>query len=364
MHHQMTSKTIEELTEQRLIKNNLSQIRNLTGIPYKHFEFFYLKPLHSFLTLTQHCNQKEVNVHLQSVVRALKLRRSIILPFNSPPEEIHKKKDLWTYAVFICALVYKSSSLISRKVLFKDGLTETYLRWCPFCGAVKPGNKIVLVEPETTFGKSDIIFIPVIFDKYCISWLYQETETYTAVIDLCAAPSPNNQLGQLILTAHQEITIDEQGADNNDTKAVREPADSTSTVLTLPNTLETQPPEKSSIKHQCSSQTKATTQTGKQTTTDNPLSTHAIQTWLKKLIHNGEKPNLICRTLDGWAIADPDTFRAFSKLYNIEDWKALRHTLIDNKQLTQSEYQIPFGASNNKKNALILKSVDELLKPQ
>lgn len=124
----------------QLIEAIKKQIRDLVGIPDKHFLFLYAEPLGNFFNLTQHCDKEEIELHFKSVIKSLKMRRSIILPPNSPAEDINCTKDIWTYAVFISSLMYNSANLICRKVIYKDYIDSNFRRWTPFDSITSRGS--------------------------------------------------------------------------------------------------------------------------------------------------------------------------------------------------------------------------------
>ncbi len=113
--------TADKLLDAHL--DELSEIKELTGLADEHFNFLYLKPIHRYIESIQlvpasesyhHASVGGMLQHIMEVlVNALRIRRGHILPPGVPPEEIEHRKDLWTYLVFIAALLHDAGKMIT-----------------------------------------------------------------------------------------------------------------------------------------------------------------------------------------------------------------------------------------------------------
>ena len=100
----------------------LAEIQELSGIPIKHYQALYLRPLEKVVSYIQLIPASENHHHsyaggmldhlFEIILNALKLRRAQILPPGVDPEEIELRKDVWTYAIFIAALTHDIGKVI------------------------------------------------------------------------------------------------------------------------------------------------------------------------------------------------------------------------------------------------------------
>ncbi|WP_130537744.1 MobH family relaxase [Thiomicrorhabdus indica] len=97
-------------------QDELEEIREIVGLTPEHFSHYYTKPLERYAELIQLAPASELHHHaheggmlehnLQVIVNALRIRRGQILPPGVVAEDIERKKDIWTYAVFVSALLH------------------------------------------------------------------------------------------------------------------------------------------------------------------------------------------------------------------------------------------------------------------
>ena len=94
----------------------LAQVNELAGLSAAAFQSFYQPALNVFARFVQQLPASQLHHHadkggllthtLEVCVLALKIRRSYLLSAQAGAEEIAKKQDLWTYAVFLAALFH------------------------------------------------------------------------------------------------------------------------------------------------------------------------------------------------------------------------------------------------------------------
>ncbi len=288
------------------------QIDDLSGLPKDHYELFYKASLNRFLALTQHCSKEELLEHFNSVVKSLKMRRSLILPLDSDAESINKQKDLWTYSIFVASVMFGAYKLIARQVLFNDN--SDYRKWSPFDKPIPNGSDIKTLAPMELTPHATTIFLPLIFCPRSLSWLYRDREVFNTAIELAHAPNPNTRLGQLITNAHQ-------GFDNTalTNKAVGDKA-----AAKVQEDDPENPPEK-----------------------PNPPAP-SFQQWLKDTITNNRLSPFVCETIDGYAISDPAIFKAYCKEVNESEHETVRNSFFKLK-IHKKGPPIKFAGGPNKK---------------
>ncbi|MGH1477187.1 MAG: TraI domain-containing protein [Geminicoccales bacterium] len=96
--------------------NRLKYIAQLVGLPPTHFKLLYQDLVDNLaghiLSCTTACDHSDHLDHLLYVSeRALTIRQCYLLPENTPPEEIARRSDHWTYGVFLAALFHDLRSL-------------------------------------------------------------------------------------------------------------------------------------------------------------------------------------------------------------------------------------------------------------
>lgn len=104
-------------------QGDLNEIKELTGLADEYFDFLYVKPMHRYIEAIQLVPASESYHHavvggmlqhiIEVLVNALRIRRGHILPPGVTPEEIEHRKDLWTYVVFISALLHDVGKIIT-----------------------------------------------------------------------------------------------------------------------------------------------------------------------------------------------------------------------------------------------------------
>ncbi len=294
----------------------ISQIRDLVGIPKKHFLFLYVEPIDRFFNLTQHCKNEEIERHFKAVINSLKMRRSIILPPNSLAEDINCTKDIWTYAVFISSLMHNSANLICRKVIYKDYIDSDFKKWSPFQKATIPGREYQELGGLTMTNYTNVILIRSVFDNKCLTWLYRDIVAFNCVIENTASPNEQTEIGRIIAKFH-----------NLDRKNTELPNKADVDKNLSIKKIEEKPDQKKP---------------------------YSFNKWL--LIHIEKNDlNNICKTLEGYAIADPDIFKTYTRkcLKNPDKWSMVRNKFIENPNVTIANHKITFNGQT-KKNALII----------
>ena len=149
----INSELIQIQTSQKLLEKHKVIIDNIyhsSQVPKEHWIEYYLLPIAILAEYLQSLQASQNHHHsytggflvhtLEVIDIALKKRHTYMLPIGASVETQSMKKDLWTYAVFTCALSHDIGKIISDiTVLLFDKQGKKLGRWTPFSG---PMNNI------------------------------------------------------------------------------------------------------------------------------------------------------------------------------------------------------------------------------
>ncbi len=134
--------------------HRLIQIRQQVGIPAAHWTTLYERLLLDFAAFVQMLPASEAHHHceaggllrhgLDTTLRALTIRRGVLLPAGAGTEQLAEKQDVWTYATATAALLHDlGKPVVDQAVtLFgADGLPIG--RWNPLAGPMSAATYAV-----------------------------------------------------------------------------------------------------------------------------------------------------------------------------------------------------------------------------
>lgn len=281
----------------------LTTIQSLVAIPNEHYRIFYQAPLEKFLALYQTFPVSTVQLKLSNVINALKLRRSHNLPPGVKPEDVREKKDVWTYAIFVAALLYKLPNLSDYSVVVKKTDKDNYQQWNPYLGEIRPGDKYIS-DPQSTNHNSlmSLTLLTILFNQQSICWLYSEQDAFHTMLELVLLSNPESTLSQLMINSHKRSH------------------------------------EQSHIGHE-------------------------LYFLLTEIAKNSIDPsdkinNYIAQTPDGYAIAIPDIFKYYSATKK-EDVKIIEECFYSLEKHKPSSYKVTFPKIGKKEAVLV--ELDESL---
>ncbi len=145
-------------------KTLVTEIFKLVGIQVELFDKYYSPAIKSVAEFVQEVPASESHHHsysggllehiLQTIIYALRARKSYILPAGAGPEDTTRLADLYTYCVFVGAIMHDiakpvtdlETTLYTRK-LTSIGKLSPIGKWNPFAGnmADKPAAKDVTI---------------------------------------------------------------------------------------------------------------------------------------------------------------------------------------------------------------------------
>lgn len=302
-----------ELLARPMYEERVNRIRDLSGVPEPHFDKLFLGALRKFFLMTVHCKDSALTTHLDGVIAAMKCRRSVMLPVGGDAECINAQKDVWTYAVFAAAMLYRADRLISYRVLVKDSSSSPPRKWYPVDEPIQPGAQVLASEQMPVSLPVNMLFLSRILGSFGVMWLYRDTNVLNAVVDAISYRKPITEFSTLISNAHSRYSETSPNDRKEDRPAVEvvETVDSAvaavDTTLSREETLE--PTAEQYVDNYAAEQ---------------PLSFSA---WLREQISQGTPPNTINESVNGYSLADPGVFMDYVKIAG-GDWKRVKDAFI------------------------------------
>lgn len=208
----------------------LAQVNELAGLSAAAFQSFYQPALNVFARFVQqlpasqrhhHADKGGLITHtLEVCVLALKIRRSYLLSAQAGAEEIAKKQDLWTYAVFLAALFHdlaKPAAYQRVEIFSTPGGGPVW--WEPYAGFIdeqgsyyratfKPGNVHLRHEKMTP------LLVPRITPIQGMQWLSSDPMIFAHWLATITGDYPNaGAIGAIISQADvQSVSTNFGGA--------------------------------------------------------------------------------------------------------------------------------------------------------
>lgn len=300
----------------------IQRIRDLSGLPEAHFERFYQTPILNLVQTLAYIENGALVQHLDSVIVALKLRRSLMLPLGLDAESVNAKRDLWTFGIFVSSMLYGLHELLAFSVIVNPTSKASCSRWNPFDFPVVAGSEIAMKKYDVHPTAFNATMLPRLFDNACMTWLYRDREVFNTVLTLIVAPSPRTELGAVILKAHGEKSNKDEKmtliSASSDVEDARDASKISDTSVTS-----------SERKHegddelQNHRQLPATKAQQEKNTHDESL--YAFERWLDEALSQRACRSVICDLPNGFGLCDPAIFQEFLKQ---RECKTLKRSFI------------------------------------
>jgi integrating conjugative element relaxase (TIGR03760 family) len=181
-------------------KKLISDIYHHSHAPLKHFEALYLYPIKRLAVWVQslpasqnhhHAHHGGFLLHTLEVVEiALKKRNTKMLPIGASVEKQNEKKDLYTFAVFVAALLHDVGKSVSDVdiMLYNDQQKELG-RWSPWFGTMTDVKQARYYQYQynSTRKYQQHSLLPLTFLRQFISptaidWMQQESDLFTLLL--------------------------------------------------------------------------------------------------------------------------------------------------------------------------------------
>jgi len=210
----------------------LKEIEELTGLPKEHFEHYYMKPLERYVESIQLLPASESHHHshvggmlqhtIEVLVNALRLRRGQILPPGILPEEIEQRKDIWTYAVYLCALLHDVGKIITdQRMASPDSKKWNLLSSHPMPGEYE--CQFNLGRKHKFHEKLPAFVIHKFIDPDVYDWLMQDDEVFSTIVNFMSGDMHSaGMVGEIVQKADQASVVANLGGDMS--QAVKSPA--------------------------------------------------------------------------------------------------------------------------------------------
>ncbi|SUO96623.1 MobH family relaxase [Suttonella ornithocola] len=222
-HNKLPVFTAEQLINKLSLHNRIRSIRRKVAIDSNRFESMYLQPIEKFCELAQlipasqayhHAFLGGLIVHTLCVVEyAINERMKYTLPLASEPEIIEAQKNLWTFAVFVAALLHD----IGKAVTMVDYVdTDSGKVISPLAGTLVEQsikNYKITFKPTRYFKlheKLGIAFINYLFDLIAIGYLSSELTIFSEVLGYINNDADNwGSIGDIIKIADSLSTAED-----------------------------------------------------------------------------------------------------------------------------------------------------------
>lgn len=215
----------------------LHKLAKLTSLHAQVFDAIYIKSINLYAEFVQQLPASEAHHHstlggllthtLETTCLALTLRRGFLLPSGCDPEELTKKHELWSYAVFTGALLHDIGKVVTdQEIILCDAKGNSHCVWNPLLGFMKDYdffNKPNQVFYRIRFKKNrqykTHTRIPLLVAKFIIpneglEWLHSDPRVFHAWSSyLTGCPDEAEEIGTIVNRADGISTSENLGAD-------------------------------------------------------------------------------------------------------------------------------------------------------
>ena len=205
------------------LHTRIRAIRRKVGIDPQRFDAMYILPIQRFCELVQlipasqayhHAFPGGLIVHTLTVAEyAIQERYKHVLPLASEPEIIEAQKNLWTFAVFVAALLHDIGKAVTmvNYLNLKDGRTLS-----PLAGTLQDqgvNNYTITFKPTRYYSLHErlgIAFLHHVFDSLCLDFLTQNLDVFAEVLGYISNDAQTwGSIGEIVRTADSLSTAED-----------------------------------------------------------------------------------------------------------------------------------------------------------
>ena len=145
---------------------------------------------------------------LEACSIALKYRKNVNLPIGAPPEERARKKDLYTYSVFMAALLkHIGSALFKQRPKLYDWRGKYLCEWNPLLEELgwhskarfmKTGSGKIVLNSHRPM--ESLMYLARILPNTGLVWLHEDREVYGQFLD-AMSDAPRGPIYELVMKA-------------------------------------------------------------------------------------------------------------------------------------------------------------------
>lgn len=207
----------------------LSQINELAGLSNEAFSVFYQAPMQTCARLLQRLpafplmGDQLLPQRLQIGLLALRIRRSYLLSAHGGAEEIARKQDLWSYAVFTSALCHNIGLTIThlRVDIYRqpkgDAIEWSAWRW--FMDEQGTYYRYTLLPSRSTAQAANVtlLLLHLIIPKLGMQWLASDAMIFEQWLATVSDDHVNaKDLGNIIRQAEQQFEVQHQAVNKSE----------------------------------------------------------------------------------------------------------------------------------------------------
>ena len=209
--------TADQLYSRLSLHNRLRGIRRKVAIDPQRFEAMYGKPIARYCEVVQllpasqahhHAYPGGLIVHTLSVIEyAINERQKYTLPLASEPEVIEAQKNLWTYAVFVAALLHDIGKAVTM-AWYIDAAQDKIRN--PVAGTLlQQGCKHYTLKFRPTqyyklHERLGLLYLPQLLDSTSLDYLTRDLDIFSEVLGYVSADRASwGSIGAIVSTADQ-----------------------------------------------------------------------------------------------------------------------------------------------------------------
>ena len=209
--------TADQLYSRLSLHNRLRGIRRKVAIDPQRFEAMYGKPIARYCEVVQllpasqahhHAYPGGLIVHTLSVIEyAINERQKYTLPLASEPEVIEAQKNLWTYAVFVAALLHDIGKAVTM-AWYIDAAQDKIRN--PAAGTLlQQGCKHYNLKFRPTqyyklHERLGLLYLSQLLDSTSLDYLTRDLDIFAEVLGYVSADRASwGSIGAIVSTADQ-----------------------------------------------------------------------------------------------------------------------------------------------------------------
>ena len=215
--------TADQLYSRLSLHNRLRGIRRKVAIDPQRFEAMYGKPIARYCEVVQllpasqahhHAYPGGLIVHTLSVIEyAINERQKYTLPLASEPEVIEAQKNLWTYAVFVAALLHDIGKAVTM-AWYIDAAQDKIRN--PAAGTLlQQGCKHYTLKFRPTqyyklHERLGLLYLSQLLDSTSLDYLTRDLDIFAEVLGYVSADRASwGSIGAIVSTADQMSVADD-----------------------------------------------------------------------------------------------------------------------------------------------------------
>jgi integrating conjugative element relaxase (TIGR03760 family) len=180
--------------------NILDRIYRHSRSPHNHYQNYYLYSINKIAELLQLLPASQAHHHafnggfllhnLEVIELALEKRNEKLLPLGSTPEVQNYKKDVYSFGVFIAAIMHDIGKIITDiEVFLYDKKYQELGRWSPFTSSITTNKQAVYYKyfynPDRRYSDHPLcasLLLTQIVNPVALDWVKQEPELWNMLL--------------------------------------------------------------------------------------------------------------------------------------------------------------------------------------